>query len=72
MGNYCCTDDVNKGVQFEEFYSEAGLRESCTEKSPCYVQVRLETVKEEACENSEFSDNRSISRTSKCNPATLE
>ena len=68
MGNFCCTDEISKGIKFEEYYYDVDKITAPSNKNPLCFQSRLETVKEDAYENSEQSEYRSLSRASRNNP----
>ncbi|OMJ82234.1 hypothetical protein SteCoe_17139 [Stentor coeruleus] len=65
MGNFCCSDDLNRGPKYEEYHFDIDKSVSVPNKNPMFVQSHLETVKEEPIEYSEQSEYRSVSRGSK-------
>jgi hypothetical protein len=65
MGNFCCTDDLTRGLKFEEYHIDIDNKTVIVNKNPLVIQSRLETVKEEPNEYSEQSEYRSVSRASR-------
>ena len=67
MGNFCCADDISKVLYSEEYYYDPDKNALSPGITPLHFHSRLETVKEDAHENSELSENRSLSRASRNN-----
>ena len=64
MGNVCCACDMKKNTKSEEYHLEIYKGVPYPAKHTLLLHSRLETVKEEAKEYTEQSENRIASKAS--------